>query len=264
MAAPVVFVLVETRSPGNVGAVCRLAKAFGHPDVRIVSPRCDPADAEARRLAHGAEDVLARVAVHGTLREALTGCHRTVGTTARARDWSRRVLLPGELATEIAADEATAPYGIVLGREDRGLTNEELAACDVVVSSPLPEGAAATLSLPAAAAILAHELARARRPVTEPPPARGERSRRGARPLAADDLADLLGEITATLHEIGYRPRPNAVRFHGSLRDFLARAGTTEGDRLFLRHMLAQVGKWRRRLAGEVRARAAASPRRRD
>jgi tRNA C32,U32 (ribose-2'-O)-methylase TrmJ len=86
------------------------------------------------------------------------------------------------------------------------------------------------------------------------PTGRSKRSKRGARSLEATELSQLLGEIESTLDEIGFRPRPNAVRFRGSLRDFLARARTTEGDRLFLRYVLAQVGKWRRRVAGEADA----------
>jgi TrmH family RNA methyltransferase len=259
--AAVAFILVGTRAPGNLGAVCRLAKAFGFPDVRLVASRVDPTDDEARRLAHGAEDVLARVRVHDSLTAAFAGCHRTVATTARPRDWSRAVLLPAELADEIAGAAPRTTHGLVLGPEDRGLTNEELSLCDAVVSIPLPANAAATLSLPVAASILAYELARGVAPDeqgAERPAARSDRSRRGARPLPAAELDGLLGEIVGALDEIGFRPRPNAIRFRGSLRDFLARARPTEGDRLFLRHMVAQVGKWKRRVAGELRAEAAA------
>ena len=74
-----------------------------------------------------------------------------------------------------------------------------------------------------------------------------------------DELDALVDEISATLGEIGFRPRPNAVRFRGTMRDFLARARPTLGDRLTLRHLFAQVGKWKRRVAGEARRRAGRS-----
>jgi tRNA/rRNA methyltransferase len=247
---PVAFVLVGTRSPGNLGAVCRTAKAFGFPRVTLVAPRCVPGDEEARRLAHGAEDVLDAVETFATLREALAGCARSIATTARPRDWSRRVVGPGELRSVLGP--RSGPVAVVLGPEDQGLGNDDLAACDAVFSIPLPPAAGATLSLPAAAAITAWELMKA---LAHParPAAEGPRSARGARPLDAEGLERLLDQLDRTLGEIGFRPRPDAVRFRGSLRDFLARAIPTRADELVLRHILAQVGKWRRRLAGESR-----------
>lgn len=262
MASRVCFILVNTLAPGNVGRVCRVAKAFGFPDVRLVAPRFDLAElgdsaGEAYRFARGAEDLLARVRTLPTLAEAGDDCHRLIATTGRRRDWSRRVLSPGELARRIASDEGDdgESHGLVFGPEDHGLTNESLAFCDEIVSIPLPARRGATLSLPAATTILAYELAAALEPTMQEPSGRSARSKRGARRLEAAELGQLLGEIESTLDEIGFRPRPNAVRFRGSLRDFLARAQTTEGDRLFLRYVLAQVGKWRRRVA-----RAAGAP----
>jgi TrmH family RNA methyltransferase len=248
MSSPVAFVLVGTRSPGNLGAVCRVAKTFGFPDVRLVAPRFTAAEREAIALAHGAEDVLAAAPVFETLPEALVGCFRSVATTARPRDSNRPVLTPSAWADDPPAD---GPYALVFGPEDRGLSNEDLAACDEVLSIPLPEGTGATLSLPAAASILAYELSRALGRLGAPA-GRSERSRRGARELSAEELDSLLGTVEATLSEIGFRPRPSADRFRGSLRDFLSRARPTVGDRLLLRHVFAQVGKWRRRWTGRA------------
>ncbi len=246
MNSPAVFVLVGTRTPGNLGAACRTAKAFGMPAVRLVHSAVDPADKEAVRLAHGAEDLLTRVEAAATLEGALRGARRTYATTARPRDWSRPVLSPEELAAEIEGGET--PIAIVFGPEDRGLTNEELAACDAIVSIPTgPRGEGeATLSLPAALAVVAHAAAQGfgRRD----PAARGARSERGARRLDSTEIDALLEEMHATLESIGFRPRPNETRFRGSLRDVLARAGPTAGDRLFLRSVLAQTGKWKRRI----------------
>lgn len=246
-----VFVLVESRSPGNIGAVCRAAKAFGITEVRLVRPQADPRDPEAVRLAHGAEDVLAAARIVSDLEQALEGCARAIATTARTRDWSRRVVSCEELAVEFFdLNDEDGPFAVVFGPEDRGLTNEDLARCDAIVSIPIDERSGATLSLPASAAIVAHALARHGASQGRPP-ARGMRSERGSRALRSSQIEELLEDIRAALHEIGFRPRPNEVRFRGSLRDFLARARPTEGDRLFLRHMLAQLGKWKRRVKSE-------------
>lgn len=251
MTSDVVFVLVGTRSPGNLGAVCRISAALGFPAVRLVGPAMDPAEEEARWLAHGAEDVLAAVTVHDHLADALSDCSRAVATTARPRNWRRPVRTPAEVAALLAEATPEAPLAIVLGPEDRGLTNEDLAHCDEILSIPLPRHRSATLSLPAAATIVAWELARAGERVTRRPAARGDLSARAARPLDHDSLEELLQAIHATLDDLGFRPRPNEVRFRGSLRDFMARARPTEGDRVMLRHLFAQVGKWQRRVQGQ-------------
>lgn len=250
LSRPVLFVLVGTRTPGNVGAVCRAVGAFGLAGVRLVRPECDPGHEEARWLAHGAEDVLRAVTVHDDLAQALGDCSRSAATTARPRHWNRAVLAPGELRGEAARATSECPFALVFGPEDRGLTNEDLAHCDAVVSIPLPDDATATLSLPAAAALLARETARAEEVTAAVaavvPPA-------GAAPaLDAAGLDDLLDDIRRTLDEIGFRARPDEVRFRGSLRDFLSRARPTDADRRMLRHMFAQVGKWRRRIRGEA------------
>jgi len=243
LSRPVLFVLVGTRTPGNIGAVCRAVGAFGLAGVRLVRPECDPAHEEARWLAHGAEGVLRSATVHDDLAHALRDCARSAATTARPRNWRRPLLSPEDVRDEAAAATPERPFALVFGPEDRGLTNEDLARCDSVVSIPLPDDATATLSLPAAATLLAREAAR---------DTVAERATVPDDSLDAAGVDALLDDIHRTLDEIGFRPRPDRVRFRGSLRDFLARARPTEGDRRMLRHLFAQVGKWRRRVRGEA------------
>jgi TrmH family RNA methyltransferase len=248
LGLPVVLVLVGTKAPGNLGAVCRLAKAFDLGEVRLVGGIADPGDAEAGWLARGAEDRLAAVRRFDTLRDALAGCWRSGATTARPRHWNRPVLLPGE-AGGLSGATPERPYAVVFGPEDTGLTNELLAECDEILSVPLPGRTGATLSLPASCAIVGHELTRPARPA-----ARGVRSTWGAAPLDESDLDILLDEVTGVLlDEIDLRPVPDAVRFRGTVRDFLARARPTRGDHRMLRYIFAGVGKWKRRVIGELR-----------
>ena len=153
MASRVCFILVDTLAPGNVGRVCRIAKAFGFPDVRLVSPRFEPEEltasaGEAQRFARGAEELLEQVSLHSKLVEAGDDCHRLIATTGRRRDWSRRVLSPRDLAQEIADGDASESHGLVFGPEDHGLTNESLAFCDEIVSIPLPPIPCSPVTLP--------------------------------------------------------------------------------------------------------------------
>jgi tRNA/rRNA methyltransferase len=149
------------------------------------------------------------------------------------------------------AAEPDAPYAVVFGPEDHGLTNESLSECDEILSVPLPPDTGATLSLPASASIVLYELARARG--AKRPAARGARSEWSGREVDAAEIDAMVDEMSVVLDEIGLRPVPDAVRFRGTMRDFLARARPTRGDRKILRYVFAQVGKWKRRVLGELR-----------
>jgi TrmH family RNA methyltransferase len=258
LASPVAFVLVRTQFAGNLGMVCRVAKSFGFPDVRLVQPSLDPASPEARWFAHGGEDVLDGVRVFADLPAAVADCFRSMGTTARRRHWNRPMREPTDAAEEFREASAERRLAVVFGPEDDGLSNDELALCDAAISIPRPAATGATLSLPAAATIVAWEIAKARGLELPPPIGRAEKVRRARRPLATSELSELANLVATSLEEIGLHPLPDAARFRGSIRDFLARARPTHADRIFLRHLVAQIGKWKRRIAGEARRGSAA------
>jgi tRNA/rRNA methyltransferase len=81
--------------------------------------------------------------VFGTLEEAIADLNFVYATTARSRDNYKPVRSPvfaaGNLRNRFRAGEAT---GILFGRERWGLTNEEVALADEIVTSrsipPLP------------------------------------------------------------------------------------------------------------------------------
>ena len=78
------IVLVRTSHPGNIGAAARAMKTMGLGRLVLVEPRAFP-HAEAYALAAGADDVLEGAKVVPTLVEALAGCTRAFGCTARLR-----------------------------------------------------------------------------------------------------------------------------------------------------------------------------------
>ena len=77
MSLSVVFVLVGTTHPGNVGAAARAMKTMGFAQMRLVDA-CDHRDPEAIARASGADDVLARAATHATLAAAVADCRAVV------------------------------------------------------------------------------------------------------------------------------------------------------------------------------------------
>lgn len=161
------IILVEPHEAGNVGAAARAMKNFGIADLVIVGKRPLRNDEVSSWWAVGAQDVLQNLRRLDTLEEALRDVHLSVATTAARRRAVRDQLYPGELA-ELAystlSDEHT--MAVVFGREESGLTTEEIAACQRTATIPTwPEFP--TMNLAQSVAIFCYELAKAHRPPRE-------------------------------------------------------------------------------------------------
>ena len=149
-------VLVGTTHPGNIGATARAMKNMGILDLALVEPKEFPSDVATFR-SKAAKDILEKASVHRSLAEAVSECELVVGTSARGRTVPWPVLNPREAAEEMHKSSLNGKVAIVFGREDRGLTNEELGLCNFHVHIPSdPEYS--SLNLSQAVQILAYEI----------------------------------------------------------------------------------------------------------
>ena len=149
-------VLVGTTHPGNIGATARAMKNMGILDLALVEPKEFPSDVATFR-SKAAKDILEQASIHRSLSEAISECELVVGTSARGRTIPWPVLNPREAAEEMHKSSRNAKVAIVFGREDRGLTNEELGLCNFHVHIPSdPEYS--SLNLSQAVQILAYEI----------------------------------------------------------------------------------------------------------
>lgn len=149
-------ILIETSHPGNIGSVARAMKTMGLKNLYLVNPIHFP-HAKANELASSAVDILDNAIVVDTLDEALADCHLIVGTSTRSRTIPWPILSPRELAEKVRADSAMMQTAILFGREQSGLTNEELHRCHFHVQIPAnPEYS--SLNIAAAVQVIAYEL----------------------------------------------------------------------------------------------------------
>ena len=123
------IVLVNTSHPGNIGGVARAMKNMGLCSLYLVAPKEYPADKAVWR-ASNAVDVLDGAKVVDSLDEAIEGCGLVVGTSARDRRIPWPMLTPRECGARAWGETEQHDVAIVFGREDRGLTNEELQKCN--------------------------------------------------------------------------------------------------------------------------------------
>lgn len=149
-----VVILVEPEKAGNVGMIARAMRNFGFKRLRIVRPMFESFD-RALATAMRAQDVIREAEIVSTLEEARKGVDLLIGTTARISRYSvdRKAVPVRDLIKEVKWD---ATYGLVMGRESVGLTTEELAFCDVVVTIPSSRDYP-TLNLANATSIMLYE-----------------------------------------------------------------------------------------------------------
>jgi len=136
--------------------VARAMKNMGLSELYLVAPKDYPSE-RAEWRASNALDVLQSAKVVDTLDEAIADCGLVVGTSARERRIPWPLVTPKECADRSYVEASTHPVAIVFGREDRGLTNEELHKCNYHVHIPSnPEYS--SLNLAAAVQVLSYEL----------------------------------------------------------------------------------------------------------
>ncbi|TMO47967.1 tRNA (cytosine(32)/uridine(32)-2'-O)-methyltransferase TrmJ [Pseudoalteromonas ruthenica] len=129
------IVLVNTSHSGNIGSAARAMKTMGFSNLYLVDPACE-IDSHASALAAGATDVLGQAQVVDTLEQALEGCVLAIGTSARSRTLSWPMVDPRQCGEKLVKEGGSSPVALVFGRENSGLTNEELQLCNFHVCIP--------------------------------------------------------------------------------------------------------------------------------
>ncbi|NHC03925.1 RNA methyltransferase [Acinetobacter sp. 187] len=136
--AHVRIVMVNTTLPANIGSALRAMKTMGLSKLVLVAPKTYPhPDIDA--LAAGATDLIEQIEIVETLEDAIKDCHLVFGTSARTRTipWPLLDARPAAQESMKAVVQDQQEIAVVFGREDRGLTNEELAMANYHVTIPV-------------------------------------------------------------------------------------------------------------------------------
>ena len=131
----IAIVVVEPQGERNVGAIARAMKNMGLEELILVNPRCDYRSVEAQTMAVHAKDVLAQATVVDDLATALGDRQRIIATSARERILQSPMETPRQALPWLLAPNLKS--ALVFGREDSGLTNEELNQAHRFVRIPV-------------------------------------------------------------------------------------------------------------------------------
>ncbi len=230
------IILVEPQYPGNIGASARAMFTAGIRDLVLVRPMPFRESEEARNFASGARDLLAAATVVESLDAATEGLHWLVGTTNRRRGGVLDQPIPvRQAAKRIAALARNQRVGILFGREDFGISSDDLARCNLAAAIPVARGCP-PLNLSHAVQVVAQEVLVASFEGLEPEPAA----------LAAiSEVEALLQRFGELLELLGpdaiHRPTPQVL---DSLRRIFSRSGLEPRDVRTL-HMVVRGALWK-------------------
>ncbi len=238
------IVLCGPQIPGNVGAVARAMANFGLSDLRLVTP-CDHLAEEARMFAAGATHLLEAARVYPDLAAAISDLQMTVATTRREGRLRGRLLDSTQVPALLGSLPCGARAGLVFGREQSGLTSDEVALCShtATVATSSTTG---SLNLAQAVLLFLYELAR--QPQTAIAGTTGELP-------TQRELDGMFAQMAAVLERIAFlnpsRPEAGLNR----LRRLISRAHPDRSEVALLRGLWSQlswsINDWRGRKRGD-------------
>ena len=225
------FVLVNPRESGNIGASARAIKNMGFSNLELVNPPENFIEGHDFWLACHATDLLKEARVYNRLEDALEEKALVVGTSRRTGK-KRGLIYPVQEAVKLIRRTAEKNrVAILFGREDRGLTNEEVEECGFLIYIPTNEEAP-SLNLAQAVLIVAYELSRAELKAELP------------ELVPYKELQALFGHIRKTLKLLDYIPRGDKdleARIMRNLKHLLGRSGLTPWEVRMLHGICSQI-----------------------
>ncbi|MBN1291214.1 MAG: RNA methyltransferase [Candidatus Latescibacteria bacterium] len=234
------IVLVEPKVPGNVGAASRAIKNMGLSRLVVVNPWFQN-HPQARYMAHGSEDILDSAEIVPTLKDAVASSIFVVGTTQRQR---RGVpfMNPRQAASEVINNSVSGPVSILFGREDRGLLNEELAYCQILVNIPSSE-TQPSLNLSQAVMVIAYELFTGMYPVEKTPQDYA----------SSEDLSTMYDHLKNSLDTLGMRQWNDGDNYMKSLRRVFSRTRLERRDVATIHKLCGEIDKYAHRTKTEIK-----------
>ena len=241
------IILCAPQQPGNIGATVRAMANFGVSDLRLVNP-CPHLHPEARKFAVNAHPLLGTAKVYSSLTEALADCQLSIATTRRSGRLRGELLdstaLPGLLATL----PPEARIALVFGREESGLSSDEVALCSHAATVATTDELG-SLNLAQAVLLFLYEIFR---PQTGIPPL----PLTGAVLPPQGEVHAMLTQMDTILERIAFLNPSAPEGARNKLHQLLCRAHPDQEEVALLRGLWTQLGwsinDWRGRKRGST------------
>ena len=227
-------ILVEPNGPLNVGSIARLCSNFEVQELRIVSPKCNIFSLEAKKMALKGQKYLDDCMIFDDLEKAIFDCDLVLASSGRI-DVSRDSLFESSenIFSWILSFKKINNLAIIFGREDRGLTNNELLLANKIFNIPTSYNNP-SLNLSHAVSIVLYELNKSYK-------------RNFNKELKVFNLAsskqihDSFEEIEEMLLRVGYLLKHTSKAKIRKFKSFISRANTSKHEINVLRGIVHQI-----------------------
>lgn len=221
------IILINPQLGENIGMAARAMLNNALSSLRLVAPVHGWPNEHAIKPSAGAKVVLDAVKVFDNTRQAVADLSHVYATTARDRDMTKRVLTAQAAAHEMrCVIEAGGKPGMIFGRESWGLSNDDIALADTLVTIPL-NPAFRSLNLAQAVLLMGYEWFQS-----------GDRTKKvdtripkNTRLANKDELVGLFEHLEMELDNCGFlRPPEKRPTMVNNIRNIFQRANMTEQE----------------------------------
>jgi len=229
-------VLVEPAGNINVGSVARLCENFGVNELRLVSPRCDYLAKEAKYMAVRGIKILEEAKVFNDLNSALSDCSRIIATCGRKEHGEIPLNSNQDALKWAIASEREESIALVFGREDHGLSNEELLKANKVISLNTSE-IYPSLNLSHAVAIVLHQFNQFNELDSR------KTKRLTSHPANLIKLEDCMNDLGSFLTDIGFLMKHTYKAKMTKIKQLLIRGEIKDEEVALIRGIISQA-RW--------------------
>ncbi len=227
-------ILVEPSGPLNVGSVARLCSNFEVEELRIVSPKCNIKSLEAKKMALKGQKYLDNCKIFEDLENAIFDCDLVIASCGRVEISKNSFFESSEdLFNWISSFKKINNLAIIFGREDRGLTNDELLLANKTFNIPTSKNNP-SLNLSHAVSIFLYELKKSSK--------RNLNSEQQVFNLASSkQIHDSFVEIEEMLLGVGYLLKHTSRAKISKFKNYIFRANTSMHEINVLRGIVHQI-----------------------
>lgn len=224
---PPIIVLVAPQMGENIGAAARAMGNFGLSDLRLVAPRDGWPSLVAQSVASHALPIIEAAKVYETVAEAIADCHQVYAVTARLRELNKPVIT----ARKFSAFSGKVAF--MFGRENNGLSNEEVAQAHGILTIPTHPDCS-SINLAQSVLLVAYEWYQQRQHFTLPPL---------TEPAPAGELQGMFAQLEADLDDVNFWREPHKKeKMWQNLRAIFQRAAPSNNEIQTLRGMIRALG----------------------
>lgn len=206
------IVLNRPRFPENIGSAVRAMRNMGLSKLIVVDPENYDTEKIMRLATHESAEMVERIKRYDDLESAVSTMNYVVGTTARLGGERQTIQKPSDLAQRLIAISDDNQIAIVFGPEDRGLTNEEIRLCHVLINIPTADFS--SINLAQSVMIICYEIFSA---------SRKSKSSFAPRLASRHELDGMYDQLKDILVRVDYILPENPDYWMNKLRHFFSR-----------------------------------------